>query len=193
MTTARPASIWSWRPPLSLLPVILSAAALLVALFPPGPPSGRTVWMAARPLPAGTLLEARDLLPLELAAGAAVPGGTFPAPPVGWRLIAAAAPGTVISPRAVTRHMPKPQPPPSSLLVTIPLPIIPPGLGAHGAVMLLLAGPPSPQVLVARAPVAAVLTTAQGSFVSVSLPLGAAELVEYALAGGKVVVLPWHS
>lgn len=192
MTKTRRLALFSWRPSLSIVPLVLSGLALALALLPPGPRPRTTVWITSQALAAGTILTAHNLLPLQLAAGAGMSAAVFTHPPIGWHLTAAAPAYTVVSTSTVNRQPAEPAATPSLLVVTIPVVMIPPGLAAHGSVMVLMTGASPPEVLVARAPVVAAVTTSQGSFVSVSLSVPAAQLVEYALAAEKVVVLPWQ-
>jgi hypothetical protein len=167
----------------------LSCLALALAIFPVRPASV-TLWLTSRPLPAGARVVSSDLTPVLVLAGSTLPQGALSYAPVGWHLVRALPSHAVICADSVTR-LPLPQAPlPTQLVVTIPVPVVPAGLAAKGAVMLLLNSTP-PQVLVPRATVSSVSSTAQGSFVAVGLSEAQAEVVEFAVSSGKVVVLPW--
>lgn len=173
----------------SMVPLGLSSIALALAMFP-ARPATTTLWVTVRALPAGATLVASDLVSMSAVAGSPLPQGAFTTPPVGWRLLNALPSNTVVCKSSVTRRKPISAPLLSQLEVTIPVSVIPAGLAAKGAVMLLLSGTP-PQVLVPRATVSSIATTPQGSFVAVTLTQMQAEVVEFAVSSGKVVVLPW--
>ncbi len=173
----------------SMVPLGLSSVALVLALLPARTPT-TTVWVTARALPAGATLVSSDLRALSAVVGSALPPGAVRRSPVGWHLRNALPANAIVCAGALTHGRAPAAPPLSQLEVSIPVTTLPPDLGPKAAVMLLLSGTP-PQVLVPRAMVSSTSTTPQGSFVAVSLSQAQAELVEFAVSSGKVVVLPW--
>ncbi|MHB1981682.1 MAG: SAF domain-containing protein, partial [Sulfobacillus sp.] len=173
----------------SMVPLGLSSVALVLALLPARTPT-TTLWVTAHALPAGATLVPSDLRALSAVVGSALPVGAVTRPPIGWHLLNPLPANAVVSASALTHRKSAAAPPLSQLEVSIPVSTLPPGLGPKAAVMLLLSGTP-PQVLVPRAMVSSTSTTPQGSFVAVSLSQAQAELVEFAISSGKVVVLPW--
>lgn len=173
---------------LQILSVLVAAAALAVAMGRPSAGS-KTFWVTSRALGPGDILLRGDLTVVAVTGSA--PSSAIPASiPITGRNLGITLPkGSFILPGDL--HLTHRSSSPAEVQVAIPVPLLTSGLRSGASAVVLAWGSGPPVVLARQIPITGTSSGANGSSVSVSLPLSEAEAVMVAEASEKVAVLPW--